>query len=108
MIVTSCVAALVCLAMSTLLIVGVHMRASDARTDQTFGAALRVADLVERGRLPRLLAGQGTQTVQVLNASGQVVSSTKDLAGKPPIATLRSGGDVVRAQGTLCPPRGLT
>jgi signal transduction histidine kinase len=106
-IVASCVAALVCLVMSTLLIMGVHMRATDARTDQTFGAALRVADLVERHRLPRLLPGHGAQAIQVVNARGQVASSTKDLAGKPPIATLRSGGDIVRARGTLCPPRGL-
>jgi len=107
MVMTSCLAALVCLAMSTLLVVGIHARAVDDRTEQTSGAALQVVHLIKRGRPPPVLPGHGANVIQVLDARGRVVSSTKQLTGKPPIATFRTSGDNVRAEGMLCPPRGL-
>ena len=108
MVLTSCLSALVCLAVSSLLVVAIHTQAVDRRTEQTSGAALKIVQLVKRDHVPRVLPNGDAKAIQVLNARGQVVSSTKELTGKPPMAAFRAGGDGIRAKGELCPPRGLT
>jgi signal transduction histidine kinase len=108
MMLTSGLAALVCFAMSSFLVVAIHARAGDQRTEQTSATALRVIQLVKSDHLPRVLPSYSAKAIQVLNARGQVVAATQELTGKPPMAVFRSSGDVVRAKGTLCPPRGLT
>jgi signal transduction histidine kinase len=107
MVLTSCLAALVCLAMSTLLLVGIHGRAADYRAEQVTDADLRVAQLIGRDRLPKELAGYSANAIQVLNVQGQPVASTEQLAGKPPMADFRPAATDVRAQREVCPPREL-
>lgn len=107
MVLTSCLAALVCLAMSTLLMVGVHGRAADYQNEKVTDAALRVITLIRRDRLPAELAGFNAPAIQVINANGAAVSSTEQLIGKPSIATFRPSAAGVRTQQVLCPPRGL-
>jgi signal transduction histidine kinase len=94
--------------MSSLLLVAIHTRSVDQRTEQTSGTALKVAELVQRDRLPQVLPDYDAKAIQVLNARGQVVSATEELTGRPPMAAFRSSEDGVRANKVLCPPKGLT
>jgi signal transduction histidine kinase len=106
--ITSCVAAMVCLTMAVLVMVAIRGRAADYATEQASGAALGVVHLIKRDRLPGRLTTDRAEAIQVLNADRRVVASTAQLAGKPPIATFRPGEDNVRADRVLCPPAGLT
>ncbi|MCW2913047.1 MAG: Signal transduction histidine kinaselike protein [Actinomycetia bacterium] len=71
----------------------------------------RVLPLIKVGRLPAVLPDRKdgkVQAIQVLDARNRVVAATRQLVGKPPIATLRSThGGSVRTQRTLCRPAGL-
>jgi signal transduction histidine kinase len=106
--ITSCLAALVCLAMTVLVMIGIRGSATDYTVEQASGGALEVVHLIKRDRLPRILSTRRAEVIQVLNAHGQVVAATRQQIGKPPIATFRPGEDSVRADRVLCPPTGLT
>jgi signal transduction histidine kinase len=105
---TSCLAAAVCVVTTVLVFIAVRGRAVDYEREQASGAALRTVHLIKRDRLPSVLPGDRAEAIQVLNASGRVVASNKELAGKPPIAGFRPGEDSVRADRVLCPPRGMS
>ena len=104
---TSCLAALVCLAVSALVLTGLHGDAAGAQTARMSSIARRVTPLARSGRLPPVLPRYTAQAIQVLDKRGQVVSSTEQLTGKPPIATFRPDAAVLRQQRVLCPPQGL-
>lgn len=104
---TSCLAALVCLALSALVLTGIHGRAAEHRTAQVSDADLRVVHLIQRGRLPPELPMYTARAIQVVNERSRVVSATRGLISRPPIADFRPEEDEVRAERTLCPPRGL-
>jgi signal transduction histidine kinase len=108
MVMTSCLGALVGLVVSTLLLVGLHGRAADYQNEKVTDVALQVITLIRRDRLPAKLNGYSTPAIQVLDANHRPVSSTKQLAGKPPIATFSPPAAGVRMQHVQCPPRGLS
>jgi signal transduction histidine kinase len=105
---TSCFAALVCLAVTIFVIVGVRGRAADYQLEQASGAALQVIHLIKRDRLPPVLRSGQAEAMQVIDANGRVVASTAQLSGRSPIADFRPGEDSVRDTQVRCPPTGLS
>jgi signal transduction histidine kinase len=103
-------AALVCIGVSVLFLVFVGNQETDLAQAQATAGWDRVLPIIKLGRLPAVLpdatAGK-VQAIQVLDARGRVVAATRQLLGKPPIATFRPTDGGVRAARTLCPPAGL-
>jgi signal transduction histidine kinase len=54
-----------------------------------------------------VLPGGKGEAIQVVDAHGRAVAATRQLVGKPPMATFRSISKDVRAARPLCPPAGL-
>jgi signal transduction histidine kinase len=103
----SAVAALVCIGVSVLFLLYAGSKESEAARVRATGAWNRVVPLIRQGPLPSVLPGGDVQAIQVLDAHSRVVAATRQLAGKPPMATFRSTSRDVRAARTLCPPAGL-
>lgn len=102
------VAAVACLIVGALVIVGVRGRVDDYDRQQTTTAALTVVQMIKRDRLPgRLPFVGGIEAAQVLDARGRVVSATPGLTGRPPVASFQPDEASVSASRVLCPPRGL-
>jgi signal transduction histidine kinase len=99
-------AAFFCLCISALLIVGVCHRQIDNARQQNRESAQRVLSRMKRERLPRALPPDRSKAIQVLDAHRQVVASTGQVVGKPPIAAFRPDGPLPDDK-TLCPPAGL-
>jgi signal transduction histidine kinase len=108
--VTGAVAALVCIGFSVLCLVLVGSEETTMAESRATTGWDRVLPLIKLGRLPAVLPDRKdgkVQAIQVLDARNRVVAATRQLVGKPPIATLRSTDGGVRTQRTLCPPAGL-
>jgi signal transduction histidine kinase len=103
----SAIAALVCIGVSVLFLLYAGGKEADAAQARVTGAWDRVVPLIRQGPLPSVLPGGEVRAIQVLDAHGRVVAATRQLAGKPPMATFRSNNREVRAARTLCPPAGL-
>jgi signal transduction histidine kinase len=100
---TSAVAALVCTAVSVLLLAFVGNQVSDHAKDRTIEGWDRVLPILKLGHLPAVLPDVKDEAIQVLDARGRVVTATRQLVGKPPIATLRPTDEKgVRTERTLC------
>jgi signal transduction histidine kinase len=99
--------ALVSLVVSALVLVSMHKMEDGNRRYQTMDSITRLLFHVENDLFPRPLVGEGDEQIQVLNARGQVVTATRKLAGKPPMATFQPAGGQLRVRRTLCPPAGL-
>ncbi|MFG1997681.1 sensor histidine kinase [Spirillospora sp. NPDC048911] len=101
------IAALVCVSVSALVVLGVRGQAEGFEREKTISAALEVVHLIKRDHLRPLLSRGETAALQVLNARGRVVSSSANLQGDPPIASFKPGENNVYASRRLCPPAGL-
>ena len=108
---TGVVAALACIAFSWFFLVFVGGQQTRMAQDRVTAGWDRVLPLIKQEGLPPVLP-QNTagrfQEIQVLNASNRVISATRNLAGKPPMATLRPSDTGVRNDRTVCHPAGLT
>ncbi|MGI8331410.1 sensor histidine kinase [Actinomadura scrupuli] len=107
---TGAVSALVCIGFSVLCLVLVGRHENDGAQARITAGWDRVLPLLKLGRLPAVLPDRKdgrVQAIQVLDAHNRVVAATRQLAGKPPIAIIRSSDSGVRTQRTLCPPAGL-
>ncbi|MFI6322086.1 sensor histidine kinase [Nonomuraea sp. NPDC050556] len=93
--------ALVCLVVNTLVLYGVHNGAVDLRTNEVVTAALRAVHLVKRGDLPEVMTTDA-DGIQVINSVGQVVSSSANLVGKPPMTNIVPDEDNVNRTQTVC------
>jgi signal transduction histidine kinase len=103
----SAVAALVCIGVSVLFLLYAGSKEADATQARAAGAWDRVVPLVRQGPLPSVLPGGKGEAIQVVDAHGRAVAATRQLVGKPPMATFRSTKGDVRAARVLCPPVGL-
>jgi signal transduction histidine kinase len=102
------VAALLCAAISTLLLLYVRGVDEDENMDRITEAWSRVLPMIRFGRLPPVLSGEDADVaIQVLDTDRRVRSATPQLVGKPRMATFRPAGADVQATRTLCPPTGL-
>jgi signal transduction histidine kinase len=101
------VAALVCIGVSVLFLLFAGSKESGAARMRATGAWNRVVPLIRQGPLPSVLPGGEGDAIQVLDAHGRAVAATRQLVGKPPMATFRSTSMDVRAVRALCPPVGL-
>ncbi len=95
------VMALLCVVVSALAVYALQDLAVSYKTEQIAGAALKIVRNVKRGDLPKKLAS-GVQAMQVVNAQGDVVAVTPQLAGLPRLATFVSPDDSPRADRLLC------
>ena len=104
---TGVVAALVCIGVSLLFLMFAGGKEADHSQALATGTWNRVVPLVRQGHLPSVLQDGKGVAIQVLDAHDRVVSATRQLVGKPPMATFRSTSEDVRAARVLCPPAGL-
>ncbi|MCW2913368.1 MAG: histidine kinase, partial [Actinomycetia bacterium] len=104
---TGAVGALVFIGFSVLFLVLVGSHESDDAQAQATAGWEQVEPIIKLGHLPAVLPQGKDGAIQVLDARNRVVSATRQLVGKPPIATLRSTDTGVRTQRTLCHPAGL-
>jgi signal transduction histidine kinase len=104
---TGVVAALVCVGFSVLFLLFAGGKEADATQARATRAWSRVVPLIRQGPLPSVLPGGEGEAIQVLDAHGRAVAATRQLVGKPPMATFRSANRDVRAVRALCPPAGL-
>ncbi|MGI8335860.1 sensor histidine kinase [Actinomadura scrupuli] len=96
-----------CIGVSALALLFAGSHEADAAQARATRAWNRVVPLITQGPLPSVLPGGKDDVIQVLDAHGRPAAATRQLAGKPPIATFRSTSGDVRAARALCPPAGL-
>ncbi|GGO71004.1 sensor histidine kinase [Nonomuraea cavernae] len=82
-------AAIFCILISLLVMYGALQTADEWRRASAVNAALRTVHHLERGELPTVIIEPDVHAIQVLNARGQVMASTANLAGKPRISELK-------------------
>jgi signal transduction histidine kinase len=99
--------ALICGGVSALVVVRAHERAVKSNRHRVSEAAQHVVLLTIQNRLPSVVPADGAVAIQVLNARGQVVAATRQLAGKAPMATFRARGGSLIAVRDVCRPAGL-
>ncbi|MFI6482092.1 sensor histidine kinase [Nonomuraea sp. NPDC050663] len=99
--IASVVMALICLVLNILVLYGVHTAADDYRTNQVISAALRIVHQIKRGTLPAEL-NTDVDGAQVLNATGQIVSASASLVGKPPITDVVPDADNASRTEIIC------
>ncbi len=102
------IATLVCVGVSALALLSVRGQAADYEHEQTVADALHVVHLIKRDRLPSRLDERDSSALQVLDARGAVVATTRSLAGRAPMATFRPDEQSVQTSRVLCPPAGLS
>ncbi|GAA3796870.1 HAMP domain-containing sensor histidine kinase [Sphaerisporangium flaviroseum] len=100
--VAGAVTALACLGVSMLVFVGVRDLAMSERRQEITLANLRIARMIRVGDLPRILPPQSVAAIQVVDEVGQIVSSTKEMAGKPLMAPFVPPNELVPAQQVTC------
>jgi signal transduction histidine kinase len=99
-------AALVCIVIGVLVVVDVRERETRYRQEQITEAIDRAQNHIKERAFPSALVPRGDEATQVLNPRGQVATATRQVTGKPPMATFQPA-DGNRAKRTLCPPTGL-
>ncbi|MEV3978950.1 HAMP domain-containing sensor histidine kinase [Nonomuraea sp. NPDC049758] len=86
----------------------VHTLATGFLTEQTAGAARRIAFVVERdapGRLRPVAVTEGTDLIQVVDADGRIRQASPRLTGQPPLSTATATGTDARLDTTSCTDR---
>ncbi|MEV4803338.1 HAMP domain-containing sensor histidine kinase [Nonomuraea sp. NPDC049421] len=92
---------LLCVAAAALLLWATRSTIVDIRTREVISTALRVVYLIKDHNLPRVTSID-LDGLQVVDASGQVVSSTPNLAGSPRLIRTVPEGDEATRIGTVC------
>ncbi|HEX6468174.1 MAG TPA: HAMP domain-containing sensor histidine kinase [Streptosporangiaceae bacterium] len=108
MVITSGIAALVCIAVSVLALLMIHTRLNSYRTQETISAQFRTVNLLRRNELPPVLPYYNTAAIQIVDHAGRPVAATKELTGKPPMAGFVPSPGTVTDHRVLCPPEGLS
>ncbi|MFC7583292.1 HAMP domain-containing protein [Nonomuraea antimicrobica] len=93
--------AVLCLAASGLLLWSARSTIMDIRTREIIGSALRLAHQIQDHRLPSQVSME-LNGLQVVDASGRVVSSTPNLTRSPRLSRLIPAPDQVSSTGRLC------
>jgi signal transduction histidine kinase len=73
--------------MSAILMFTVHRMATDSLTNTVTAAATEVAALIPRGQVQTPIPDGVVHYIQVINSQHRVVAATKELLGRPPIAS---------------------
>jgi signal transduction histidine kinase len=100
-------AALFCLVLGALVLVAANNHNVHHKRDQIMTAIDQVLYHFKHGVPPDRLVQSGEEAIQVLDPRGRVVSATRQLAGKSPMASFQPATTQIRADRTLCPPAGL-
>lgn len=101
------VAALICVILSTLIVVGLHGRAGDYKRNQASSSALRIAYEVRRKPVRGGLEAPGDVVLQLLDDKRRVIAGTDKARHGPPMAGFRPAKTNIYTTKVLCPPRGL-
>jgi signal transduction histidine kinase len=94
--------ALVCLAVTVLVLLGLRDLTRSYRTERVANASLKVVHLASRGQLPATLPNDPVDAIQVLNSEGEVIAATERLAGERRIASFEPGEDTARVSQIRC------
>ncbi|HEY8482335.1 MAG TPA: HAMP domain-containing sensor histidine kinase [Spirillospora sp.] len=101
------VAALVCIILSTLILIGLRDQETTYRRSKASSSALKVAyEAAQRPVEGRLTAPNGV-VLQLVNAQREVVAGTGEALKGPPIALFQPAAESIYTARKLCPPRGL-
>src|SRR5436309_2378100 len=98
----SAIAALVCLCMSTIVMVGARGQAAAYRQERLAQAALKIAYLAKKERLAPVPSRDSADAIQVLDARGRPVAAAGPLAGQPPFTRYEPPAGAVTGQRTFC------
>ncbi|SEL04202.1 sensor histidine kinase [Nonomuraea pusilla] len=93
--------ALLSLLVTAFVLWAVHNTAVDYKRNQVLSTALRVVHLIKRGTLPPALTSD-LQGVQVVDPSGRVRSSTRNLLGQPRITRIEPDDDNANRSTEVC------
>ncbi|MGH3391268.1 MAG: sensor histidine kinase [Actinomadura sp.] len=106
--VAAAVATLSCVVIGVLFMLHVRGVGKDENMDRITAAWGQVLPLIRYGPLPGVLPDNDAgAAIQILDTHGKVISATRPLIGKPPMATFRPASDEVQAvRMSLCPPKG--
>ncbi|GII62723.1 hypothetical protein Skr01_28080 [Sphaerisporangium krabiense] len=84
--VASTVMALACAGMCALVLVGTRYAVHQYRLHQITLVHLRVAQLINRGHLPPVIADRAADGIQVVDGKGRIAAASPNLIGKPLMA----------------------
>lgn len=101
------VAAVICVTLSTLVIVGLHGRAGDYKRNQASSAALRVAYEVRRRPVRGDLKAPRDVVLQLVDEKRAVVAGTEEVLHRPPIVRFDPRAQDFYTTKVVCSPRGL-
>jgi signal transduction histidine kinase len=96
-----------CLGFCGLILMEVHRHAIRERADRILMADLRVARLLVRDELPRLIRDRTITALQVVDAQGRIVATNERMIGKPRIAYFIPPKEGTRADQVICSPPGF-
>lgn len=103
----SVVIGLLCTGLSGLVLIELHGYTMSKQTDQELLADLRVADLIARGALPRLIPDGTLTAIQVVDLEGQIVAADEQLIGKPRVADFVPPAAATPAERVICAAPGF-
>ncbi|MER7503613.1 HAMP domain-containing sensor histidine kinase [Nonomuraea pusilla] len=93
--------ALLSLLVTAFVLWAVHNTAVDYKRNQVLSTALRVVHLIKRGTLPPVLSSD-LQGVQVVDPSGRIRSSTRNLLDQPRITRIEPDDDNANRSTEVC------
>ncbi|GAA1293365.1 two-component sensor histidine kinase [Planotetraspora silvatica] len=100
--IASAVMLLVCAAAGAFVLLSVRGTAEKYKTEEVVTAAIRVSYLIKRERLPPVILDEDVAGVQVVNPTGQIVSTSHDIAGRPRMAAFRPSESSAQDAKVLC------
>jgi signal transduction histidine kinase len=98
---------LLCTGFSALVLTELHRYRLSKQTGQELTADLRVADLLARDDLPRLILDRSVTAIQVVDVKGRIVATDEQMAGKPRVADFVPAGEAVPANRVICEAPGF-
>jgi signal transduction histidine kinase len=101
-VIASAVMLLVCAAAGAFVLLSVRGTAEKYKTEEIVSTAVRVSYLIKRERLPPVILDADVSGVQVLNPTGQIVSTSHEIAGRPRMAAFRPSESSAQEAKVLC------
>ncbi|GAA4559471.1 sensor histidine kinase [Planotetraspora kaengkrachanensis] len=100
--IASAVMLLVCAAAGAFVLISVRGTAEKYKTEEVVSTAVRVSYLIKRERLPPVILDEDVSAVQVVNPTGQIVSTSYDLSGRPRMAAFRPSESSAQESKVIC------
>jgi signal transduction histidine kinase len=101
-VIASAVMLLLCAAAGAFVLLAVRGTAERYKTEEVVSTGVRVSYLIKRERLPPMILDEDVTAVQVVNPTGQIVSTSLDIAGRPRMAAFRPSEATPQEAKVLC------